>query len=142
MVSLLDVNVLISLLDSDHPAHEAARLWFGQHHDEGWATCPITENGCVRIMSSTGYANPLSTQDVAEALRRASESPNHQFWPDDISILSSSHVDLRHVQGSKQLTDLYLLALAVKNDGRLVTRDSAIPLHAVKGAQANHLLIL
>jgi toxin-antitoxin system PIN domain toxin len=142
MISLLDVNVLISLLDSDHPAHESTRIWFEGQQAEGWATCPITENGCVRIMSATGYANPLPAHDVAECLRQASLSPSHHFWPDDISIVDPSYVGLRHVQGSKQLTDLYLLALSVKNDGCLVTRDTAIPLHAVKGAKASHLVVL
>jgi toxin-antitoxin system PIN domain toxin len=142
MIALLDVNVLISLMDEDHPAHTASRVWFEQNHADGWATCPITENGCVRIMSAVGYANPLPTQDVATRLAEATAAPEHVFWADDVSILDASIVDTRHVQGAKQLTDIYLLALAVKHGGRLVTRDGKIPMHAVRGAGPKHLLVL
>ena len=142
MIALLDVNVLISLMDEDHPSHSASRVWFEQNHAEGWATCPITENGCVRIMSAVSYANPLPLQDVATRLAQAAAAPEHVFWADDVSVLDASTVDTRHVQGAKQLTDIYLLALAVKHGGRLVTRDTAIPLHAVHGAKLEHLLVL
>lgn len=142
MIALLDVNVLISLMDEDHPAHIPSRVWFEQNHRDGWATCPITENGCVRIMSAVSYTNPLPAQDVATRLAQAAAASEHVFWADDISILDPSVVDTRHVQGTKQLTDLYLLALAVRHGGRLVTRDGNVPLHAIHGARAEHLLVI
>lgn len=142
MTALLDVNVLISLLDVDHPGHSAAKKWFEAHHADGWSTCPITQNGCVRIMSAVSYSNPLPVNDVVKRLAEATNFPHHHFWPDDVSILDSDVADLSRIQGSKQLTDLYLLALAVKNSGRFVTRDTSIPVHAVKGARPEHLVVI
>lgn len=142
MAALLDVNVLISLLDVDHPGHSAAREWFELHHTDGWSSCPITQNGCVRIMSAVSYSNPLPVSDVVKRLAEATASPHHHFWPDDVSILDSAVADLSQIQGSKQITDLYLLALAVKNGGSFVTRDTAIPVRAVKGAKPEHLVTI
>ena len=142
MAALLDVNILISLLDVDHPGHAEARKWFENHHEQGWSTCPITQNGCIRIMAAVSYSNPLPVESVAERLANATKSTHHHFWADDISVLDDSVADLSLIQGSKQLTDLYLLALAVKNGGSFVTRDTAIPIHAVKGAEPHHLVTI
>ena len=70
MRALLDVNVLIALLDSDHTSHAVALGWFTENAREGWASCPITQNGCVRIMSNPGYPNALPIQSAASLLRR------------------------------------------------------------------------
>jgi len=142
MRALLDVNVLIALLDSDHASHQRALEWFDDHGREGWSSCPITQNGCVRIMSHPGYPNALPAAAVIERLAEASESRYHQFWPDDISVLDARLFDSRRILGPRQLTDIYLLALAVRNKGRLVTFDSSIFLDPVKGAGKSSLLIL
>ncbi len=138
--ALLDVNVLIALLDADHASHRTALAWFGEHARGGWASCPITENGCVRIMSHPGYPNAHSVVEVVERLRAAAAHAAHQFWPDGLSLLDQRLIDATRVHGPRQLTDVYLLALAVKNGGRLVTFDASIALAAVMGATPQHLL--
>jgi toxin-antitoxin system PIN domain toxin len=142
MRSLLDVNLLIALLDADHALHHTAMSWFARHAAEGWVSCPITQNGCVRIMSHPGYPNALPVRRIIERLQLATVDPIHQFWPDDISLLDSRLIDSTRIHGPRQLTDIYLLALAVRHGGRLVTLDSAITLDAVIGAKPKHLLKL
>ena len=142
MRALLDVNVLIALLDADHSSHERATTWFGAHARSGWASCPITENGCIRIMSHAGYPNSLPGRAVMERLAGASAGPFHQFWPDDVSLLDSNLVDFERIHGPRQLTDVYLLALALRHRGRFVTLDAAVPLTAVRGATKTSLIVL
>lgn len=142
MRSLLDVNILIALLDADHASHRAALEWFKNHAEDGWASCPITQNGCVRIMShpSYPYAPPITA--VVERLRAATAHPAHEFWADDLSLLDEAAIDTTRIHGSRQLTDAYLLGLAVRHNGRLATFDSAILMSAVVGAKPRHLLTL
>jgi len=142
MRALLDVNVLIALLDSDHTSHAAAFAWFKEHAREGWASCAITQNGCVRIMSNPGYPNALPIQSVMARLAYACEEDIHEFWSDDVSLLDPSTVDSTRIHGPRQLTDIYLLALAVRHEGRFVTFDSVIPLAAVRKATARNLVVL
>ena len=142
MRSLLDVNVLIALLDSGHTEHVRALEWFVDHAKQGWASCPLTQNGCVRILSQPAYANALPFREVECRLRDFAGNASHSFWPDDISILDPERFDLSQSLGPRQLTDVYLLALAVRNNGRLVTFDQKISLKAVPDATPDHLLIL
>ena len=142
MRALLDINVLIALLDSDHASHDSAINWFAKHAREGWASCPITQNGCIRIMSSPGYPNPPPVQAVIEHLAAACRQDIHEFWADEVSLLNSDVVDSSRIHGPRQVTDIYLLALAVQHGGRLVTFDSGIPLAAVRKATTQKLLIL
>lgn len=140
--ALFDVNVLIALLDRDHVSHAAATAWYGAHLDGGWASCPITENGTARVMSSPGYPNPVPVAEVLARLRSAASAGFHDFWPDDISLTDASVFEQRAILGPKQITDRYLLALAASNGGRLVTFDQAIRPTAVVGASAAHLVQL
>lgn len=142
MRALLDVNVLIALLDSDHASHESAISWFAKHAREGWASCPITQNGCIRIMSNPGYPNPLPVQALVDHLADACHEEIHEFWPDGVSLLDSDAVDSTRIHGPRQLTDIYLLALAVQHRGKLVTFDTGITLEAVRQATTQNLLIL
>ncbi len=142
MRALLDVNVLIALLDADHASHSAARLWFEKHAKAGWASCPITQNGCIRIMSHPGYPNSLPVRAVVERLAEAASHELHEAWPDDVSLLDPAVADASRIHGPRQLTDLYLLALAVAHKGRLVTFDKAIPLEAARGAEKRNLVVL
>jgi len=141
MRALLDVNVLIALLDPDHVSHAAAQRWWLEHREAGWASCPLTQNGCVRIISQPGYPNPQSVTSVLELLVDLCADPCHQFWPDDASLLDVGRFSHAHIYGHRQLTDLYLLGLAVGHGGRLVTFDEKIPLSAVHGAKRQHLLV-
>jgi uncharacterized protein len=142
MRALLDVNVLIALLDSDHTSHAVAFSWFEEHAGEGWASCPITQNGCIRIMANPGYPNTLPIQSVMKRLADACEADVHEFWSDEVSLLDSSSVDSTRIHGPRQLTDIYLLALAVGHEGRFVTFDTGIPLSAVRKATQRNLVVL
>ncbi len=139
MRSLLDVNVLIALLDEDHISHAAATAWFSKQASAGWASCPITQNGCLRIMSHAGYPNTQPVQQIALRLRAATSERIHTFWPDNQSLLDDTLIDSSQIHGPRQLTDVYLLALAVTSKGRLVTFDASIALSAVRGAKAHHI---
>ena len=142
MRALLDVNVLIALLDSDHSLHARATEWFAGHAKAGWASSPITQNGCVRVMSHPGYPHPLPVRAVMERLAEASAGTLHEFWPDDVSLLDARVADSGRIHGPRQITDVYLLALAVRHDGRFVTFDASVSLGAVRSAEKKHLLAL
>lgn len=142
MRALLDVNVLIALLDQAHPHHVVALSWLKVNISQGWASCPITQNGCVRIMSQAAYPGARPAGQIIERLRGATEHAAHVFWPDDMAIVDQRFVDASRIHGARQITDTYLLALAVKHGGRLVTFDTGIALGAVKGAKPLHLVTL
>jgi hypothetical protein len=142
MRALLDVNVLIALLDTDHTLHARATAWYADHAKTGWASCPITQNGCVRIVSHPRYPNALPAQTIIARIREASGTPFHEFWPDDVSLLDAAVVNASRIHGPRQLTDVYLLALARRHRGRFVTFDASVPLEAVRDATKRHLVIL
>jgi len=142
MRALLDVNVLIALLDADHAMHGRATEWLADNARAGWASCPITQNGCIRIMSHPSYPNPVPAGAIAERLAEAVATTHHQFWPDDISILDAGVADRTRIHGPRQVTDLYLLALVVRHRGRFVSFDAKIPVAAVRGAEQKHLIAL
>ena len=142
MRALLDVNVLVALLDADHSSHVRATQWFGSHARTGWASCPITQNGCVRIMSHPGYPNAVPARAIMERLAEATASRLHEFWPDDVTLLDAQVADSTRIHGPRQVTDVYLLALAVRHRGRLVTFDAAVSRDAAIGANPADLLVL
>jgi uncharacterized protein len=142
MRALLDVNVLVALFDANHSLHVPALQWFNENASDGWASCPITQNGCLRVMSQPSYPQNMPVVAIADRLREAAAHQAHEYWPDDVSILDAESMDATRIHGPMQLTDIYLLALAVSRGGRLVTFDQGIPLAAVKGAQKKHLVIL
>lgn len=142
MRALFDVNVLIALLDADHVGHETATSWFEANLKHGWASCPITENGTARIMASAGYTNPLPVAAILQRLGMAKATEHHRFWPDDVSLTDVEVFNAAELLGPKQITDRYLLALGVRNNGRFVTFDQGIRATAVIGATAEHLVQL
>jgi toxin-antitoxin system PIN domain toxin len=142
MRALLDVNVLVALFDANHSLHAAAMQWFDAHGDAGWASCPITQNGCVRVMSQPAYPERMPVAAVVERLRQATAHRAHAFWPDDASLLDDAKIDATRIHGPGQLTDVYLLALATSHGGRLVTLDQGIPLAAARDAQKRHLVVI
>ena len=143
MRSLLDINVVIALLDPDHIFQERAHKWWSANGDRGWASCPLTENGVVRIMTSPGYSQKIrfTAAEVVLKVTEFIDKTDHQFWPDAISMLDNSRFDYGRIHGPRQLTDLYLLALATKHNGRLLTFDQGISLSTVKGAKAENLYV-
>jgi uncharacterized protein len=142
MRSLLDVNVLIALHDPQHVHHHAALQWLEADGGDGWASCPITQNGWLRVMNQPSYSNPVALADLLRTAGSIFASPTHEFWPDDISVLDGKRLRPDRVLGHRQLTDIYLLALAVRHQGRLVTLDLKIPVAAVVGASARHLVVI
>ena len=142
MRALLDVNVLIALLDENHASHLAVTSWFVSHIEQGWASCPLTQNGCVRILSQPRYPNSLSIADAAARLRSAVSTPYHRFVADDISLLDEATVDSGSLSGPRQITDIYLLALAVAHGARFVTLDKHVPLGIVREADEESLVAI
>lgn len=139
---LLDVNVLIALVDPAHVQHDAAHAWFAQHGHKAWATCPLTENGVLRIVGSARYPNSPGTPAAVAALVAGWRAlPGHAFWPDDISLLDAEHVDHARLLSAAQITDTYLLALACAHDGQLASFDRRLVKDAVRGgARRLHLI--
>lgn len=143
MVALLDVNVLIALFDPAHVHHEAAHKWFEVNRKHRWATCPLTENAFVRVLSNPSYPGQTTTiDDAASRLRTFCSEREHVFWPDSVSIRELGRFRWNHVQGHRQVTDVYLLALAVSNQGRLATFDFSISLDAIEGAKKQSLELI
>ena len=142
MITLLDANLLIALFDAAHVNHAAAHTWLTANRSLGWATCPLTQNACLRVLSHPNYPGHREIADIARRFSNAIAAPDHVFWTDSISLCDSSRFRHDQVLSPRHLTDLYLVALAVEHDGRLVTFDHGIPLAAVSGAQAKHLEVV
>src|SRR5271168_4085052 len=123
MRALLDVNVLIALLDPDHAFHERSHRWWGANANSGWASCPLTENGVVRIMSNPAYskAAQFSPGQLLQHLEQFASRSDHKFWPDDVSLRDKTVFAENRLHSCRLITDIYLLALAVKRQGRLTT---------------------
>jgi len=142
-VALLDVNVLVALFDPDHVHHELAHDWFADNRASGWATCPVTENGFIRVLSNPAYAGTVaSIGELAERLHTFCTSGQHVFWADDVSLRDSRLFGLSLAGGHRHLTDVYLLGLAAHMGGHLVTFDRSIPNRAVVGAGDHTLTIV
>jgi toxin-antitoxin system PIN domain toxin len=139
---LLDVNVLIALIDPAHIQHDLAHEWFAAVGKTAWTTCPLTENGVLRIVGDTRYPNsPNTPAAVAELLSSLFALPGHLFWADDISLLDPQRLDTTRLLNSGQVTDSYLLALACAHGGQLATFDRHLVTDAVRGgSQALHLI--
>jgi uncharacterized protein len=140
--ALLDINVLLALLDSDHVDHDRARDWLNAEIRHGWASCAITQNGFVRIVSQPRYPSPVSPELALDRLTRASNTKYHEFWPCSVSLLDTRVIDRSRLIGPRQVTDAYLLALATHHDARFVTFDRSVPLNAVHGAEEANLTVL
>lgn len=142
MRALLDINVLLALLDSDHVDHGVARGWLSEEIEHGWSSCALTQNGFVRIISQPRYPSPVPPAEAVRRLLRATSTEHHAFWDCEISLLDPTVIDATRVHGPRQVTDAYLLALASKRGGRFVTFDRTVPVDAVRSAEAANLVIL
>lgn len=142
MRALLDVNVLIALFDAMHVHHGTARHWLDQNVASGWASCPITQNGCLRILSSPAYPRAQPLDRIVERLKEATGTSFHEFWSDDLSVLDPRHFTQGQWMGSRQITDVYLLGLAAARGGRLVTLDRGIDTRIARSARSDQLLVL
>jgi toxin-antitoxin system PIN domain toxin len=139
---LLDVNVLIALIDPAHVQHDRAHEWFAAQGQQAWATCPLTENGVLRVVGHTRYPNsPGTPAAVAELVAILRSLGGHEFWPDDVTLFDSQRIDSSRLLDSGQVTDTYLLALARAHGGQLATFDRHLVTDAViDGRQALHMI--
>jgi len=140
--SLLDVNMLVALGDVEHPHHILVQTWMQANASAGWATCPITQNGFLRIAALPSNPRAQKMLQSSQLLSAWIADPHHAFWPDDVSILNTQLFDHSRLLGHGQITDAYLLALAVKHGGRFVTLDRRVTLASVRGAQPEHLVVV
>ncbi len=140
MITLLDVNVLLALADARHLHHLPAKSLIRQVRPTGWATCPITQNGFLRIFGRPGQPEgPGSPEEARRFLASLLADPAHQFWPDDLSMADARFFP--RLPAAKHLTDLYLLALAVKHAGRFATFDQGLDAALVPGGPAAYHVI-
>jgi hypothetical protein len=124
---LLDVNILVALAWPNHVHHSAAHAWFDEVGRSGFATCPVTQSGFVRVSSnSRAIPDARSPREAREILRRITALPGHTFWTDDVVIASSEHIAWERLGSHAQVTDAHLLALALQRGGRLATFDRAL----------------
>lgn len=141
--ALLDVNLLIALVDPDHVHHQLAHDWFEDNRRFGWATCPATEGGFLRVLGNPAYGSVMHrVADLTVLLRSFCADSNHQFWAAGVSLRDETIFDPAVMSGHRQVTDVYLLGLAKKHGGCLATFDRTIPLHAVKGADLSTLAVI
>ena len=124
---LLDVNVLIAMAWPTHRAHEKVQEWLARHAREGWATCPLTQTGFVRILSNPAFSPNALTPAHALALLHANLGhPAHRFWADELGFIQALERFHPRLAGHQQVTDAYLLGLAIHKRGKLATMDRAV----------------
>jgi toxin-antitoxin system PIN domain toxin len=141
--ALLDVNLLVALFDPDHVHHDLAHDWFADNRGRGWATCPLTENGFVRVVANPAYGSEVRRPvDLIALLKRMCAGKGHQFWADEVSLLDGTLFDASRIANHRQLTDLYLLGLAQRRGGCLATFDRTIPVTAVHGGRRDLLEVI
>lgn len=140
-VFLLDINVLLALADPMHVHHEICHKWYAEKGHISWATCPMTQNGFIRIASHPKYPNrPGEVAAVCSILRQFCEAPGHHFWTEELSILEI--LEPENVISHAQITDIYLLGLAARKSGKLATLDRRIPVDIIScGRQAYEPLL-
>lgn len=142
-VFLPDVNVLIALLWPAHESHARAQRWFAQNAQQGWATCPMTQAGFVRITSNPAFSGrAVSPRDALEVLRGSVRHPGHRFWTEDLSVTDALAQFGRRLIGHQQITDAYLVALANHKKGRLATFDTSLASLLPDSASAKAQLVL
>lgn len=141
-IALLDVNVLVALFDPDHIHHDLAHDWFADQNKVGWATCPLTENGLIRVLSSPRFRTGLTISDIAARLRMLKSAGRHLFWGDDVSLTDERLFRSKSMRGHRQVADVYLAGLAKAKGGHLATLDRSIPVSAIVDASPDLLQII
>lgn len=141
---LLDANVLIAMAWPTHRVHEKVQGWFARHASEGWATCPLTQLAFVRILSNPAFSPNALTPGHALVLLEANlRHPAHRFWTDEVSFVEALEPFVPKLTGHRQVTDAYLLGLAMHKKGKLVTMDRAVrTLLPDKGAVDDFLILI
>ena len=141
MTPLLDVNVLVALAWPNHVHHGVIRAWFKRQSPSGWATCPLTESGFVRVSSNPAVPHAVAPAEALALLDLLRDLEGHVFWDDDISLVSSPHVDRPRIASHRQVTDAHLVAIARRHGGCLATLDRRLrPL--ARGANDPAILLI
>jgi toxin-antitoxin system PIN domain toxin len=142
-VALLDVNVLVALFQPEHVHHDLAHDWFAEHRQDGWATCPITEAGLVRLLANPRFhPGGIGVATVVDRLRRLQADRAHEWWEANISLADPTLFKPTSIRGHRQVTDVYLAGLAHSRGGKLVTFDGAVLWSAVAGARPSLIEVL
>ncbi len=124
---LLDTNLLIALLWPSHERHGLAVKWFTRHRAKGWATCPLTEAGFVRIVSNPAFSrDAVQPREALHVLTANTAAKDHIFWPDELPIAEAVAFTGIRLMGHQQVPDAYLLGLAIRRGGVLATLDERI----------------
>lgn len=124
---LLDTNLLIALLWTSHERHDLALKWFTRHRTRGWATCPITQAGFVRIVSNPAFSrDAVHPREAIQILSANTAAKDHVFWPDELPFAEAVDFTGIRLIGHQQVTDAYLLGLAIRRGGLLATLDQRI----------------
>lgn len=136
----MDVNLLIALAWPNHIHHEVAHRWLQSIRPEKWATCPLTQNGFVRISSNpSAIEDAVSPLDAVKVLRKFMAHADHVFVDEDLP-LPSDHFESMFVTGHRQVSDAYLLSLCIEKGIRLSTLDTGVKsLLPVNSALHRHL---
>jgi toxin-antitoxin system PIN domain toxin len=123
-MALLDVNALVALTWDSHIHHARVREWFAEHGAAGWATCPVSESGFVRVSSNPKVLpSPIGVAAARAVLSALRSAGAHRFLADDVSL---SDDDIPEIAGYRQITDAHLLTLARRHGVQLVTFDAAL----------------
>jgi len=124
---LLDVNVLIAAIWPTHESHSTVQQWLGRHAGDGWATCPLTQAAFVRIVSNPAFSpNALTSRDALALLDANLRHATHHFWEDEISLLAAVELFAERLVGHQQISNAYLLGLAIHKKGKLATLDQGV----------------
>lgn len=144
MTFLLDVNLLIALAWPSHVHHSLAQDWFARKGGRSWASCPISQAGFVRVSSNPKFIDgAVSPLEALELLNVVTRSRRHEFWPDDVSLADRAQFSFAHLVGHRQVTDAYLLALAIVHEGALATLDPGIRTLLANGSgRRKHLEVI
>jgi uncharacterized protein len=124
---LLDVNVLIAAIWPTHESHSTVQQWLRRRAHDGWATCPLTQAAFVRIVSNPAFSpNALTPRDALALLEANLRHAAHHFWEDEISFLAAVEPFAERLVGHQQVSDAYLLGLAIHKKGKLATLDKGV----------------
>jgi len=124
---LFDVNLLIALMWPAHEDHDRAQQWFANNAHHGWATCPFTQAAFVRIVDYPAFSpDAVSPVEAAGLLASNLKHQNHQFWADEITLTQAIEPFSIRLTGHQQVTDAYLLGLAIHKKGKLATMDRSV----------------
>jgi toxin-antitoxin system PIN domain toxin len=136
------VNVLIALLEPGHGFFQKAQQWFRSSGKDNWGVCPLTEIGFVRITTNPSFfPGPRTHEEATSILAKLADRPGYRYWPITESWTSLTSAFADRITGHQQVTDAYLLGLAIKENGVLVTFDRGIKYMA--GAEfRDNLLVL